>query len=61
MFTVHSISGYQYQQIAVYSTSMFVIVCLGDVANGVTGVSESCIQCLRYSAIFCMGFSKILP
>ena len=60
MFTVPGISEYPYQQIAVNSASMFVTVCLGDVANGVTVVLESCIQCLRYSAIFCMGFFLIL-
>ena len=60
MFIVPGISGYPYQQIAVNSTSRFVTVCLGDIANGVTRVFESCIQCLRYSAIFCMGFFLIL-
>ena len=60
MPTVPDISGYLYQKIAVNSTSMVVSVCLGDVANCVTGVLEACIQCLRYSAIYCMGFFLIL-
>ena len=60
MLTVPGISGYPYQQIAVKSTSMFVSVYLGDVANGDTGVLEACIQCLKYSAIFCMGVFLIL-
>ena len=43
MLTVPGINGYPYQQIAVNSTSMFVSVCLGDVANGSTGELEACI------------------
>ena len=43
MLIVPGIGGYPYQQIAVNSTSMFVSVCLGDAANGVTGVMEACI------------------
>ena len=35
--------------------SMFVTICIGGVAKGVKGVLESFIQCIRYSAIFCMG------
>ena len=60
MFTVPGISGYLNQQIAVNITSMFDTICLGDVANGVIRVLESCIQCLRYSAKFCIGFFLIL-
>ena len=36
-----------YQQFAVNSTSMFDTIFLGNVANGVTGVLGSCIQCLK--------------
>ena len=39
---------------------MFVTICIGGVANGIEGVLEPFIQCIRYSAIFCMGFFLIL-
>ena len=51
---------YIYQQIDVNSTLTFVTICIGGVANGVEGVLEPFIQCIRCSAIFCMGFSLIL-
>ena len=39
---------------------MLVISCIGGVAKGVIGVLEYFIQCIRYSAIFCMGVILIL-
>ena len=59
-FSVPGIIGYIYQQIDVNSTSMFVTICIGGVANGIEGVWEPFIQCIRYSAIFCMGFFLII-
>ena len=59
-FSVPGIIGYIYQQIDVNSTSMFITICIGGVANGIEGVLEPFIQCIRYSAIFCMGFFLIL-
>ena len=60
VFTVPGIIGCIYQQIDVNNTSMFVTICIGCVVNGVEGVLEPFIQCIRYSAIFCMGFFLIL-
>ena len=62
VFTVPGIIGYIYiyQQIDVNSTLTFVTICIGGLANGVEGVLEPFIQCIRCSAIFCMGFSLIL-
>ena len=54
VFTVPVIIRYPYQLLDVISTSMFVTICIGGVAKGVKGVLESFIQCIRYSAIFCM-------
>ena len=57
MFTVPGIIGYIYQQIDVNNTLTFVtMICIGGVANGVEGVLEPFIQCIRCSAIFCMFF-----
>ena len=60
MFTVRGIIRYLYQLIEVNSTSMLVTICMGGVAKGVKGVLEPFIQCIRYSAIFCMGLFLIL-
>ena len=60
MFTVLGIIGYIYQQIDVNSTLTFVTICIGGVANGAEGVLEPFIQCIRCSAILCMGFFLIL-
>ena len=49
-----------YQQIDVNSSLTFVTICIGGVAKGVKGVLESFLQCIRCSAIFCMGFFLIL-
>ena len=47
---------YPYQLIDVNSTSMLVTICIGGIAKSVKGVLESFIQCIRYSAIFCMVY-----
>ena len=60
VLTVPGIIRYPYQLIDVNSTSMLVTICIGGVANGVKGVLEPFIQCIRYSAIFCMGVFLIL-
>ena len=60
VFTVPRIIRYPYQLIDVNSTSMTVTICIGGVAKGVKGVLEPFIQCIRYSAIFCMGVFLLL-
>ena len=60
MFTVRGIIRYLYQLIDVNSTSMLVTICIGGVVKGVKGVLEPFIQCIRYSAIFCVGLFLIL-
>ena len=60
MFTVPGLIGYIYQQTDVNNTLTFVTICIGGVANCVEGVLEPFIQCIRCSAIFCMGFFLIL-
>ena len=59
MFTVPRIIRYIYQQMDVNSTLTFVTICIRGVANGVEGVLEPFIQCIRCSAILCMGFFLI--
>ena len=56
VFTAPGIIGCIYQQIDVNSISMFITICVGGVTNGVEGVLEPFVQCIRYSAIFWMGF-----
>ena len=60
VFTVPRIIRYLYQLIDVNSISMIVTLCIGGVVKGVKGVLEPFIQCIRYSAIFCMGVFLIL-
>ena len=60
VFTVPRIIRYPYQLIYVNSTSMIVTICIGGVEKGVNGVLEPFIQCIRYSAILCMGVFLIL-
>ena len=63
VFPVPGIIRYPYQLIDVnstVSTSMLVTICIGGIAKGVKGVLEPFIQCIRYSAIFCIGVFLIL-
>ena len=60
VFTVPGIIRYPFQLIDVNSTSMLVTICIGGVVKGVKGVLVSFIQCIRYSAILCMGVFLIL-
>ena len=55
VFTVPGIIRYPNQLIDINSTSLLVTFCIGGVAKCVKGVLEYFIQCIRYSAIFCMG------
>ena len=54
MYTVPEINEDLYQQFDANSTTMFDAICLV-----VKGVLVSCISRLRYSAIYCLGFSNI--
>ena len=60
VFTVPRIIRYPYTLIDVNNTSIIVTICIGGVAKGVNGVLEPFIQCIRYSAIFCLSIFLIL-